>query len=88
MTRYTTKHFWRMEESEEGEWVRYEEHQKLIEDYYKIYYKIDKSYIDRWESMAIKSIRHLESRLLVLFWLVMGAAAYAIARLIGWSLGL
>ena len=73
-----------MEESEGGEWIRYEEHQKLIE----AYYKIDKSYIDRWESMAIKSIRHLESRLLVLFWLVMGAAAYAIAKLIGWSLGL
>ena len=84
MTRYTTKHFWRMKESEQGEWIRYEEHQKLLEDYYKL----DESYINKWEAMAIKSIRHLELRLRVLFWLVMVASAYAIACLIGWSLGL
>ena len=83
MKRYTTKHFWRMKESEQGEWIRYEEHQKLLEDYYEL----DK-FADALRAGAARYVRYLELRLLVLFWLVMGAAAYAIASLIGWSLGL
>lgn len=83
MTRYTTKHFWRMEESEQGEWIRYEEHQKLLEDYYEL----DK-FTDEFRAGAARYFRHLQLRLLVLFWLVIGTAACEIAKLIFWSLGL
>ena len=35
MTRYTTKHFWRMTESDNGEWVRYEDLIKGYDAYQK-----------------------------------------------------
>jgi hypothetical protein len=31
MQRYTTKHLWRMTESEQGEWVRYEDYKEETE---------------------------------------------------------
>lgn len=87
MNRYTTKHFWRMKESDEGEWVRYEEYQQLIEDYDKTN-KFNHVFIAKLYANARKYSRHLELRLLVLFSLVMGIATYTIIDLILWSLGL
>ena len=34
MTRYTTKHFWQMKESDQGEWIRYDEHKKGVWVFY------------------------------------------------------
>ena len=87
MNRYTTKHFWRMEDSEEGEWVRYEEHQKLIEIYNR-QYKSAHKHIAKLDNSFKKYSRHLESRLLVLFYVLMATYGVIVAKLIGWSLGL
>lgn len=83
MTRYTTKHFWRMTESDNGEWVRYEDlikgydaYQKSVEHIWKLYLK------------EANKVERLNARIVALFSIVMGTAAYAIAKLIGWSLGL
>lgn len=83
MTRYTTKHFWRMTESDNGEWVRYEDLIKEYDDYQKS--------VEHFLVLYLKEankVRRLNARIVALFSIVMGTAAYAIAKLIGWSLGL
>lgn len=83
MTRYTTKHQWRMRESEEGEWVRYDEHQKLIEDY-------EARDLFTWGLMRKEQILtdHLETRVRALYIVLMVTYGAIVAKLIAWSLGL
>ena len=90
MTRYTTKHFWRMTESEEGEWVRHDEHQKLIEDYKAqeqfTWDLMREEQVRKWKAMGLSE--HLDARVRALYIVLMGTYGVIVAKLIGWSLGL
>lgn len=104
MNRYTTKHFWRMTESEEGEWIRHEEHQKLIEDAKQLiedYKKLIEDYKAQeqftWELMQEEQVRkwkamglaeHLSHRVHVLYIILMATYGVIVAKLIVWSLGI
>ena len=90
MNRYTTKHFWRMKESEQGEWVRYDEYQKLIENHKaqeKFTLGLLQVEIDsKWE--AQDEVEFLWLRVRVLTGVLIVNFIVFVAQLIGWSLGL
>lgn len=90
MQRYTTKHLWRMKESEQGEFVRYEDvkndckikdamRQKLWNDYIKTQHDLKEAY---------KLNDNLQLRVNVLFCIVMAFGGITVGQLIRWSLGL
>lgn len=90
MQRYTTKHFWRMKESEDGEFVRYEEARQLLDDYkaqeqlmYE-YYKEEQA--RKWEER--RKVKHLEVRVRGLYYIIMVMMGMVVGKLIGWSFGL
>ena len=94
MTRYTTKHFWRMEESEQGEWVQYDEHEKETErlrmecDSYRSMYR---NTLDEFHNITKKYHKeqsHYETRVNILYYVLMATYGAIVAKLIGWSLGL
>lgn len=83
-----------MTESEEGEWIRHEEHQKLIEDYKKLIkdYKAQEQFT--WELMQEEQVRkwkamglaeHFSHRVHVLYIILMTTYGVIVAKLIGWS---
>ena len=97
MNRYTTKHFWRMTESEQGEWIRYEDYKEETEilrmerdSYRELYREANKDHCD----MALHYLK--AQRLAVRYkFMVHGLTVVLIvnfivfvAKLIGWSLGL
>lgn len=98
MTRYTTKHFWRMEESEEGEWVRYDEFRdeterlRMERDSYHERYKdtLNEYCTDMTKNYYKKQnlTDHYRFRVGVLFTVLMGTYGIVVGKLIGWSLGL
>ncbi len=90
MQRYTTKHFWRMKESEQGEFVRYEDAQWLIDDYkaherfmYDLYKEEQEM---KWEER--RKVKHLEVRVRAMFFIIMVMMGWTAARFILWSFGL
>ena len=79
-----------MEDSEEGEWIRYDEHKKEVErlktncDLYRemnkdMYLKYEKEY---------RLANHLTDRVNILFFVLMATYGAIVGKLIGWSLGL
>jgi hypothetical protein len=93
MNRYTTKHFWRMTESEEGEWVRYEELERLRmerDSYRELYREANKDHCDmalhylKAQRLAIR----YKFRVIVLTGVLIVNFIVFVAKLIGWSLGL
>jgi type IV secretory pathway component VirB8 len=90
MQRYSTKHFWRMKESEDGEFVRYEDVEQLIDDYkaqellmYE-YYKEEQA--KKWEERRL--VKHLRARVHALYCITMIMMGVVVGKLIGWSLEL
>ena len=90
MNRYTTKHFWRMKESEQGEWVRHDEHQKLIEDHKAqeqfTWDLMREEQVRKWEAMGLAE--HLRDRIYVLSAVFVVTYVVIVAKLIVWSLGI
>ena len=90
MIRYTTKHFWRMTESEEGEWVRYGEYKEETErlrmerDSYRELYREEQ--VSKWEEMGLAE--HLRDRIYALSVILIVNFIVFVAELIGWSFGL
>ncbi len=90
MQRYTTKHFWRMKESEQGEFVRYEDveqenkinarlHNNLWDDYVNGIYENKRTHA---------LVEHLRDRVHAMFCIIIIMTGLAVARLILWSFGL
>ena len=90
MTRYTTKHFWRMKESEEGEWVRYDEVSSKIEYLLSKLEEANEYNKLTWlaYSKEYRSADHLETRVRALYIVLMVTYGAIVAKLIVWSLGL
>ena len=90
MQRYTTKHFWRMKESEDGEFVRHEDAKLLLEDYKAqerfLYNMYKEELLKKWEEH--KKVRHLQRRVNAMFYIIMVMMGLAVGKLIGWSFGL
>jgi len=89
--RYTTKHFWRMEESEQGEWIMYSDYEKKSRDGWQKHVKhIGDLYISEMKR-NIKLERendHYTNRMLVLYYVLMATYGAIVGKLIGWSFGL
>ena len=90
MNRYTTKHFWRMEESEEGKWIMHSDYEKSRDGWQKHVKHIGDLYISEMKR-NIKLERendHYIDRMLVLFYVLMATYGVIVGKLIVWSLGL
>ena len=89
MQRYTTKHFWRMKESDEGEFVRHEDVKQLLDEYIaneSFMYDMYKEEQERkWEERRL--VVHLRGRVTAMFFIIIIMTGLAVARLILWSLG-
>lgn len=94
MTRYTTKHFWRMTELEQGEWVRYEDYKEETErlrmerDSYRDMYRNTLDEFCNITKKYHKEQSHYITRIGVLFTVLMATYVIIVGKLIGWSLGL
>jgi type IV secretory pathway component VirB8 len=90
MQRYSTKHFWRMKESEQGEFVRYEDSKQVIDDYIAqeqlMYEHYKEEQARKWEERRL--VVHLRDRVNAMFCVTMVMMGLAVGKLIGWSLGL
>jgi len=90
MQRYTTKHFWRMKESEQGEFVRYEDAKQLLDDYKAqeqwMYDMYKEEQQEKWKEQRL--VLHLRNRVDVMYYIVMAMMGGAVGKLIGWSFGL
>jgi hypothetical protein len=90
MQRYTTKHFWRMKESEDGEFVRYEDVEyetKTNAQLFKIVWT-DLINVKHEHRQAHALVEHLLSRVVVMFYIIMAMMGLAVGKLIEWSFGL
>ena len=90
MKRYTTKHFWRMEESEQGEWIMYSDYEKSRSFWHKnakFAHTLHELELKRNIKLEIEN-NHYTDRMLVLFYVLMATYGAIVAKLIGWSLGL
>jgi hypothetical protein len=74
MQRYTTKHLWRMKESEQGEFVRYEDAKQLLDEHIA-----NESFIYNF---------YKQVRVGALYCITMVMMGIVVAKLIGWGLGL
>lgn len=90
MKRYTTKHFWRMEESEEGEWLMYSDYEKARDGWQEYAKHNGDLYISEMKRNRNleRENDHYTHRMLVLFYVLMATYGVIVAKLIGWSLGL
>ena len=90
MQRYTTKHFWRMKESEQGEFVRYEDSKQVIDDYIAqeqlMYEHYKEEQARKWEERRL--VVHLRDSVAAMFFIIMAMMGCTVARLILWSFGL
>ncbi len=89
MQRYTIKHFWRMKESEQGEFVRYEDVEQENKINARLYNNLWNDYVNakRENKQAQALVENLEERVLVLFVISAVSIGCTVVRLILWSLG-
>jgi hypothetical protein len=90
MQRYTTKHFWRMKESEQGEFVRYEDVEHENETNKRMFRSLWNDWIIAQQEyiQACELIEHLRDRVAAMFFIIMAMMGCTVARLILWSFGL
>jgi len=97
VNRYTTKHQWRMTESEQGEWVRYEDYNNATEilrserDSYREFYREAHNDYCNMTKEYYKEQRladYLETRVRALCIVLMATYGGIVAELIVWSFGL
>ena len=90
MKRYTTKHFWRMTESEQGEWIMYSDYEKSRDGWQKHVKHIGDFYtLEMKRNIKLERENdHYTNRMLVLYYVLMATYGGIVGKLIGWSLGL
>ncbi len=90
MQRYSTKHFWRMKESEQGEFVRYEDAKQLLDEYIaneKFMYDMYKEEQEmKWEER--RKVRYFRYKVYVMYCIIIGMLSIAFVALVRWSFGL
>lgn len=91
MQRYTIKQIWRsMKESNEGEFVRYEDVKQLLDDYKEaekyMYERYKEEQEKKWEER--RKVKHLEVRVRVLYCTIMAMMGVVLSKLVMWSFGL
>jgi hypothetical protein len=89
MQRYSTKHFWRMKESEQGEFVRYEDVEQENKINARLYNNLWNDYMNgiykNKQTHAL--VEHLRDRVNALYCIIMVMMGMVVGKLIGWSLG-
>lgn len=79
-----------MKESEQGEWIRYDEYQKLIENHkaqeQSSWWSLREEQVRKWEAMGLAD--HLRDRIYVLSAVFVVTYVVIVAKLIVWSLGI
>jgi hypothetical protein len=90
MQRYTTKHFWRMKESEQGEFVRYEDVEQENETNKRVFRSLWNDWIIAQQEyiQACELIEHLQDRVNAMFCIIIIMTGLAVGKLIEWSFGL
>ena len=90
MQRYTTKHFWRMKESEQGEFARYEDVEQENKINARLYNNLWNDYVNGiYENKQTHAlVEHLRDRVAAMFFIIMVMMGCTVARLILWSFGL
>jgi hypothetical protein len=90
MQRYTTKHFWRMKESEDGEFVRYEDVEQENKVNARLYNNLWNDYVNGiYENKQTHAlVEHLRDRVAAMFFIIMVMMGLVVGNLIGWSFGL
>jgi hypothetical protein len=87
MQRYSTKHFWRMKESEDGEFVRYDDAKQLLDEYEKLMYDMYKEEQEmKWEER--RKVRYFRYKVYVMYCIIIGMLSIAFVALVRWSFGL
>ncbi len=89
MQRYTTKHFWRMKESDQGEFVRYEDVEQENKINARLYSNLWNDYVNGIHEtrQAHVLVDHLQERVCILFLISAVSIGCTVVRLILWSLG-
>jgi hypothetical protein len=90
MQRYTTKHFWRMKESEQGEFVRHEDVEQENKINARLYNNLWNDYVNGiYENKQTHAlVEHLRDRVNAMFCIIIIMTGLAVGKLIGWSFGL
>jgi hypothetical protein len=90
MQRYSTKHFWRMKESEDGEFVRYEDVEQENKINARLYNNLWNDYVNGiYENKQTHAlVEHLQDRVAAMFFIIMVMMGMVVGKLIGWSFGL
>lgn len=90
MQRYTIKHFWRMKESEQGEFVRYEDVQQENKINARLYNNLWNDYVNGiYENKQTHAlVEHLRDRVNAMFCIIIIMTGLAVGKLILWSFGL
>lgn len=90
MQRYSTKHFWRMKESEQGQFVRYEDVEYEIKTNARLFNTLWNDLINakHENKQAHDLVEHLRDRVNVMYCIIMVMMGMVVGKLIGWSFGL
>ncbi len=90
MQRYTIKHFWRMKESEDGEFVRYEDVEQENKINARLYNNLWNDYVNGiYENKQTHAlVEHLRDRVNAMFIIIIIMTGLAVGKLIEWSFGL
>lgn len=90
MQRYTTKHFWRMKESDQGEFVRHEDVEQEKKINARLYNNLWNDYVNGiYENKQTHAlVEHLRDRVNAMLSLIIIMTGLAVGKLIGWSFGL
>lgn len=89
MQRYTTKHFWRMKEAEQGEFVRHEDVEQENKINARLYNNLWNDYVNGiYENKQTHGlVEHLRDRVNAMFCIIIIMTGLAVGKLILWSLG-
>ena len=90
MQRYSTKHFWRMKESDNGEFVRYEDVEQENKINARLYNNLWNDYVNGiYENKQTHAlVEHLRDRVNAMLSIIIIMTGLAVGKLIGWSLGI
>lgn len=90
MQRYTTKHFWRMKESDQGEFVRHEDVEQEKKINARLYNNLWNDYVNGiYENKQTHAlVEHLRDRVNAMLSLIIIMTGLAVGKLILWSFGL
>ena len=90
MQRYTTKHFWRMKESDKGEFVRHEDVEQENKINARLHNNLWNDYVNGiYENKQTHAlVEHLRDRVNAMFFIIMVMMGVVLSKLVIWSFGL